>query len=29
VTEDGAKKLIRGLVKQTQFCVSFITPWSQ
>jgi len=27
VTEVGTKRLIHGLVKQTQFCVSFIVPW--
>jgi len=27
VTEVGTKGLIHGLVKQTQFCVSFIAPW--
>jgi len=29
VTEVGTKELIHGLVKQTQFCVSFIAPWWQ
>jgi len=29
VTEGGVKKLIHGLVKLSQFCVSFITLWSQ
>jgi len=29
VTECGARRLIHGLVKQTQFCVSFITLWSR
>ena len=27
VTEDGAKRLIHALLKQTQFCVSFTAPW--
>jgi len=27
VMEIGTKRLIHGLVKQTQFCVSFIAPW--
>ena len=27
VTEVGTKRLIHGLVKATQFCVSFIAPW--
>jgi len=27
VTEGGARSLIHGLVKQTQFCVSFIALW--
>ena len=27
VTKVGTKGLIHGLVKQTQFCVSFIAPW--
>ena len=29
VTKVGTKRLIHRLVKQTQFCVSFITPWSR
>ena len=29
VTEVGTKRLIHGLVEQTQFCVSFISPWWQ
>jgi len=29
VTEVGTKGLIHGLVEQTQFCVSFISPWWQ
>jgi len=29
VTKVGTKGLIRGLVKQTQFCVSVIAPWWQ
>ena len=29
VTEGGARRLKHGLVKQTQFCVSFIALWSQ
>jgi len=29
VTEGGARRLIHGLVKLTQFCVSFIVLWSQ
>jgi len=27
VTDVGTNRLIHGLVKQTQFCVSFIAPW--
>jgi len=27
LTEVGTKRLIHGLVKQTQFCVSFTSPW--
>jgi len=29
VTEGGARRLIHGLIKQTQFCVNFIALWSR
>jgi len=29
VTEGGARRLMHGLLKLTQFCVSFIVLWSQ
>jgi len=27
--EDGTRRLMPGLLKQTQFCMSFIALWSQ